>query len=233
MKNRLSKILAACGVASRRGAETLIFDGDVRVNGHICTTPQTMVEVGKDKIQVKGKTVRPPQSKVAYMLNKPKGYICSNKRLKESEKLVIDLFPKETRRLFTVGRLDKETSGLLVVTNDGQLAQELIHPSKQIPKEYIVKTTQPIEDEHVISIRKGKRIEGKFLKPLKALIVNRFTVKVIVAEGKKHEVRQFVEKTGLKITSLKRTRIGSLLMDKLPLGCFRQLTSKDLQKMLK
>ena len=233
MKNRLSKVIASCGVASRRKAEELIFDGAVTVNGEVCIVPQTMVETGKDRILVNGKALRNPQSKIVYMLNKPTGYICSNSRMKEEEKLVVDLFPKERRRLFTVGRLDKETSGLLIVTNNGQLAQEIIHPSKKIQKEYIAKTKQSIDTQHLEKMRKGCMVEGKFLRPIKVVLTNRYTARIIVAEGKKHEVRLFVEKAGLQISSLKRTRIGSLMLGKLPTGCSRPLTSKELQLMLK
>src|SRR5262245_57071653 len=148
-QNRLSKTLAAAGVASRRAAETLIFDGKVTVNGAVALLPQTMVDASKDKICVNGKPISKPQEFVYYMLHKPAGYDCSNRRIGRT-KLVIDLFSDSPHRLFTVGRLDKDTEGLLLVTNDGHFANNVIHPSNGISKEYLVKTDQEVTHEHLI-----------------------------------------------------------------------------------
>jgi 23S rRNA pseudouridine2605 synthase len=230
--NRLSKILASAGVASRRACETLIFDGRVQVNGETTLLPQTMVDPSKDKITVDGKPIGAQEEKVYYMLNKPAGYICSNKRL-ENTKLVIDLFPGTEYRLFTVGRLDKDTEGLILVTNDGHFANDIIHPSKEISKEYLAKTDQDISHEHLTAIASGTLVEGTYIKPLKVEKVRRGTVKVTVAEGKKHEVRYLLEAAGLQIFSLTRIRIGSLVLGTLPLGSWRELTEKEKQSVLK
>ena len=151
MKNRLSKVLASCGVASRRKAEELIFDGNVSVNGSVCIVPQTQVDLDHDDIRVFGNRLENIEKKVYYLLHKPRGYICSSKKV-GSKKIVLDLFDGLPYRLFTVGRLDRETSGLLVVTNDGHFANQLIHPSNEIPKEYLVKTQQEITHEHLQAI---------------------------------------------------------------------------------
>ncbi|MBM3198304.1 MAG: rRNA pseudouridine synthase, partial [Chlamydiae bacterium] len=127
-KKRLSKVLAAAGVASRRAAEELIFAGKVTVNGSIVTTPQTLVSPKEDAICCEGKKVGYEEAKLYFLLNKPKGYICSNARV-GTKKIVRDLFAKIPQRLFTVGRLDRETTGLLIVTNDGHFANKVIHPS--------------------------------------------------------------------------------------------------------
>src|SRR5271169_5561850 len=126
---RLSKALAAAGVASRRACEELIFKGKVTVNGEIVIVPQTLVSWEKDEISVDGVPLKTEQGKVYFILNKPKGYICSSARI-GSKKLVVDIFQNLPYRLFTVGRLDRDTTGLLIITNDGHFANQVIHPSK-------------------------------------------------------------------------------------------------------
>lgn len=230
--NRLSKILAGAGVASRRKCEDLIFEGKVTVNGEIVLKPQTLVSLEKDKILIDGEPVKKSEQKIYYVLNKPKGYICSNKRL-DGKKLVIDLFKDHPERLFTVGRLDRDTTGLLIVTNDGHFAQDVIHPSKGLVKEYLVKTTAEITPEHLAIIMKGALIEECWIKPVKVTKVRKGTLKVIVREGKKREVRYLVQKAGLDIISLARIRIGSLLLGDLPIGDWRPLTDKEKSSLLK
>ena len=164
---RLSKALAAAGVASRRACEELIFDGKVTVNGQIALTPQTLVSWETTKSASMKFPSPKEQERVYFILNKPKGYICTNARL-GSKKLVIDLFQDFPYRLFTVGRLDRDTTGLLLVTNDGHFANQVIHPSKGLTKEYLVKATQEITHDHLTSIAKGGIIEGTRVKPAPA-----------------------------------------------------------------
>jgi len=224
-KNRLSKVLASAGVASRRGAEELIFDGKVTVNGEIVLKPETHVSLEEDDVRVDDQRIKSSQDKVYYILNKPSGFICSNKPM-ERKKIVVDLFPPDTR-LFTVGRLDRDTTGLLLVTNDGYFAQEVIHPRSNIEKEYLVKTTQEIGPEHLKAIMKGGFVEGAFVKPVAVRKVRRGTLKIIVKEGKKREVRVLVQKSGLSIVSLCRIRIGGLSLGKLPEGAYRELEENE------
>lgn len=223
---RLSKTLAAAGVASRRACEELIFAGKVTVNGKAVLKPQTLVSWENDEIAVSGTVIAKSQEKVYYLLNKPKGYICSNVRIGR-KKLVIDLFQDLPYRLFTVGRLDRDTTGLLVVTNDGHFAQDVIHPSKGLSKEYLVKTTQEISSDHLTLISKGGVIEGVWVKPKRVTKVRRGTLKVVVSEGKKREVRLLVQKAGLDILSLHRIRIGGLTLGNLPEGSWRPLSEAE------
>ncbi|MFI5333979.1 MAG: pseudouridine synthase [Chlamydiales bacterium] len=225
-KKRLSKALAAAGIASRRASEQLIFDGNVTVNGKIVLVPQTMVSWENDQIQVNGKLVSGEEKKVYYMLNKPTGYICSNKPV-GTKKLVIDLFEPLPERLFSIGRLDRDTTGLLLMTNDGHFAQKVIHPSAHIQKEYLVKVHEEISHEHLVTISRGTEVEETWVKPVRVTKVRRGTVKVVVMEGKKREVRYLVEKAGLTILSLERVRIGGLILGPLPLGSFRPLTDRE------
>lgn len=224
-KNRLSKILAAAGVAARRTCEEIIFDGRVTVNGEICKIPQTMVGP-KDNIKVDGEPIKQAEGKVYYLLNKPSGYLCTNAKHKDA-KIVLDLFEGVKERLFTVGRLDKETSGLLLVTNDGHFANEVIHPSRNIQKEYLVKTDQEVSDEHLKAIAGGTLVEGTFVKPVKVTKVRRGTLKIVITEGKKREVRHLMEAAGLMVQELTRIRLGGLILGHLPPGSWRPLTERE------
>ena len=224
--NRLSKILSRAGVASRRGAETLIFSGKVRVNEQVVTLPQTIVDPEKDQIQVDSQLLLIDTKRVYYMLNKPRGLICSNQPMSR-KKLVIDLFAKEGRRLFTIGRLDRDTTGLLLVTNDGHFAQNVIHPSKNIAREYLVKTEQELTHEHLVALSKGTLIEKVWVRPSKVTKVRKGTVKIVVKEGKKREVRLLVQNAGLTLVSLTRIRIGGLKLGALKEGEWRPLSEKD------
>jgi len=228
---RLSKALAAAGVASRRACEELIFDGKVTVNGKLILTPQTLVSLEKDHIAVDGQPIKKAQEKVYFILNKPKGYICSSARV-NSKKIINDLFAHLPYRLFTVGRLDRDTTGLLIVTNDGHFAQEVIHPSRGVTKEYLVKTAHEITHDHLTRISKGCLVEGVWVTPSKVSKVRRGTLKVCVQEGKKREVRLLVQGAGLEIVSLHRIRIGTLVLGDLEVGEFRPLTEAEREELL-
>ncbi len=227
VKQRLSKVLAGAGVASRRACEELIFDGLVKVNGQIVKIPQTLVDFEEDNIAVRDQSINQAEEKVYYILNKPAGYVCSSRSSSGQTKLVLDLFEGEGHRLFTVGRLDKDTEGLLLVTNDGHFANRVIHPSGNINKEYLVKTDQEVSHDHLIAIAHGTLVEGSFVKPVRVEKVRRGTIKVVISEGKKREVRMLLDAAGLKTISLARIRLGGLHLGPLPLGSWRALTEKE------
>lgn len=232
MKNRLSKILAASGVASRRKAEELIFQGRCSVNGVVVLVPQTMVDNDKDEIIVDGERIKKEERKVYYLLNKPVGFLCSNRRISKHTHLVIDLFNDLPFRFFTVGRLDKDTSGLLLVTNDGHFANSIIHPSMDVTKEYLAKTKEEIEDEHLKLLSKGTWVEGVFIRPRKVEKVRRGSVKITVAEGKKHEVRLLLRAAGLDVRELCRIRLGPFTLGHLQPGERRSLTSSEIKQFI-
>jgi 23S rRNA pseudouridine2605 synthase len=223
---RLSKALAAAGIASRRACEELIFAGRVSVNGTVVLVPQTPVDWETDAITVDGKLLTQEESKVCYLLNKPKGYICSSKKTSNT-KIVLDLFEEVDQRLFTVGRLDQDTEGLLIVTNDGQFANRVIHPSSNIHKEYLVKADKELTFEHLAAITNGTQVEGTFVRPVKVTKVRRGTLKIIISEGKKREVRSLLAAAGLETLELTRIRIGSLPLGDLAVGQWRAMTEKD------
>lgn len=243
---RLAKVLAAAGVASRRTSEELIFQGKVTVNGSVCTSPQTKVDISKDSIYVNGNRISkklPP--KLYFAVNKPKGYICS---CGEESKSVVSLFndylkgwnkiqpglPKP--RLFTVGRLDVATAGLIIVTNDGEFAQKLAHPSSNVTKEYVVTIDGAVHKKHLIAISEGTKIDGvmcipDLVEPLAAQSDTRKTrLRIVVHEGRNHEVRELVQNAGLQVYALKRVRIGRFrLPADLGIGKFVELKQADIK----
>lgn len=243
---RLSKVLAASGVASRRSCEELIFEGKVTVNGSVCNTPQTRVDPAKDVIYVNGNRLPKRQPRKVYLaLNKPKGYICSSGE--NESKSVINIFDDylknwdkkhpgvPTPRLFTVGRLDVATTGLIIVTNDGDFAQKLSHPSSNLSKEYIATVDGSVHKRHLIAISEGTTIEGVHCVPdIVELLprqpdMQRARLRVVVHDGRKHEVRELVKNAGLEIHSLKRVRIGGFrLPPDLGLGKYIELNPTNL-----
>jgi 23S rRNA pseudouridine2605 synthase len=223
---RLNKALASAGIGSRRHCDEVIFSGRVEVNGERCIEPGRQVDLSKDRVVVDGSRIRHEEQKVYYILNKPKGYICSQKRLDEKDRLVNDLLPRG-QRLFTIGRLDKETTGLILVTNDGDFAQQVIHPSKGVLKSYVAELGQPMTAEDLEVMRKGVYIDRQRIQPVKVAKIGSHRVKVCLSEGKKHEVRLLLLKAGLKVRELKRVGIGHLHLGPLPAGAFRPMTRKD------
>jgi 23S rRNA pseudouridine2605 synthase len=228
MKNRLSKVLAAAGIASRRACEKLICARKVRVNRDVITLPQYLVDPAVDQIVVEGKQLQPIEKKVYFLLNKPQGYLCTNMEKPGGAKRVLDLFAHLPVRLFTAGRLDQDTTGLIVVTNDGAFANRLVHPSFENSKEYLAKVDQEITWEHLQALSAGVLIEKTFIKPLNVKKIRRGTVKIVVAEGKKHEVRSLLACAGLTIRSLARLRIGPLVLGNLLPGQYRELTTQEI-----
>ncbi|XP_057789487.1 putative ribosomal large subunit pseudouridine synthase SVR1, chloroplastic isoform X2 [Salvia miltiorrhiza] len=222
---RLAKVLAAAGVASRRSCEELIFQGKVTVNGSVCNTPQTRVDPAQDIIYVNGSRLAkklPP--KVYLALNKPKGYICSagEKETKSALSLFDDFMKTWNKRnpgtpkprLFTVGRLDVNTTGLIIVTNDGEFANKVSHPSSNLSKEYIATISGAVSKRQLLAIGEGTVVEGVHCIPdLVELLprqpdISRARIRIVVHEGRNHEVRELVKNAGLQIHSLKRVRIG-------------------------
>lgn len=226
MKIRLNKALTS--MVSRRKAEQLIEEGRVTVNGAIAIQPAPLVDLAIDIICVDGKNVRPAEKKVYFLLHKPVGYLCTAQE--GPAKRVIDLFAHLPYRLFTVGRLDRETSGLILVTNDGAFSQHLIHPSSEYHKEYIAKVSQEVTDVHLKSLSQGAVVQGTPVRPILVSKVRRGTLKIVIAEGKKHEVRELVETAGLTLLELKRVRIGPLNLGPLPEGSWRALSDKELEQ---
>ncbi|AAD19002.1 pseudouridine synthase [Chlamydia pneumoniae] len=230
-KVRLNKFLASAGVASRRKCDEIIFSGSVTVNGRVAEGPFVLVDP-EDKVQVGGTSVHLTK-KVYFMVHKAIGYLCSSEKKFPGTKLVIDLFAHLPYRVFTVGRLDKETSGLILVTNDGEFANKIIHPSSGITKEYLLKVSRDVSAKDLGKLMEGTFIDGKHVRPVSVTKIRRGTVKIVVSEGKKHEIRLFADAAGFPILELKRIRIGSLVLGGLRYGEYRELTDAELGTYMK
>ena len=248
-KIRLNKFLAHSGIASRRKVEDIIISESVRVNGKITILPQTLIDPDVDTVKVNDKVVK-EEKKYYFILNKPKGFICSNQinpnssskntkkphknkkssTKKSKEHLVIDLFKDYGVRLFTVGRLDKDTTGLLIVTNDGDFANKVIHPSSNLEKEYFVKVKENLLAIHLKKIKKGTFVENKFVKPKKVIKTTRKTMRIMVTEGKKREIKIFIQKANLTLFELQRVRIGNLKLENIPFGYYKRASLEEVSK---
>ncbi|ANH78660.1 pseudouridine synthase [Candidatus Chlamydia sanziniae] len=225
-KVRLNKFLASAGIASRRKCDEIIFSGRVTVNGCVAEGPFILIDERQDKVKVGNEYIH-SMKKVYFMVHKPLGYLCSSEKKFPGTKLVIDLFAHLPYRVFTIGRLDKETSGLILVTNDGEFANKVIHPSYGLTKEYLLKVNREITAKDLENIMKGTRIDGKHIRPILVTKIRRGTLKIIVNEGKKHEIRLLADTAGLPILELKRIRIGSLVLGGLRYGEYRELTDAE------
>jgi len=228
-EQRLQKILASAGVASRRKCEELILSGVVRVNGQVADKLPAFADVEQDRITVSGRRIRPGR-KVYYLLNKPKGVICTSSDPRGRKK-AIDLIPGR-ERLVTVGRLDVDSTGLLILTNDTELANRLTHPRYQVPKTYIAKVKGRIEADAVEKLRKGVRLAEGGTGRAAVRVLKRGSresvIEMTIRRGLNRQVRRMLAKVGFPVKSLKRTRIGRLGVRGLGAGRFRLLTSAEL-----
>jgi 23S rRNA pseudouridine2605 synthase len=219
-KIRLQKYLSGAGVCSRRKGEEYIKAGRIKVNGEVSTQPGVQVDPEKDRVEVDGRVVRNNQQMVYIVLNKPAGYITS--RSHGDRKIVFDLINIK-ERLNPVGRLDKCSTGLLLLTNDGELHNRLIHPSFDHEKEYEVEALKPVSDKTLEILRRGVVIENKKTRPAKIARTAESSFKIILKEGRKRQIRRMVEKVDNQVVRLHRIRISTLLIGKLKMGQWRHL----------
>jgi len=240
MKERIQKILSARGTCSRRKAEEYIKHGLVKVNGRIAELGNK-TDPDKDMIEVDGKVIEDRKEMLYYVMNKPIGIESTNKRktnekqTSESKtKSVRDLLPPKFQgKIYPVGRLDKETSGLLLFTNDGVLAYRLTHPKFYHEKEYEVTVDKPIPDGSLRKLKDGIKILGKKTKPtvIKKLSGRKFTI--ALTEGMNRQIRRMCQKVGYPVKKLRRIRIVTLTDNDLEEGCIRKLTDKERCELLK
>ena len=225
---RLQKVLAGAGVDSRRKCEELILEGVVRVNGKVIDKLPAFVDPEKDKITVSGRRIRQAQ-KVYFLLNKPKGVICTNSD-PQGRKRAIDLVDTE-QRIFCVGRLDADTSGLIILTNDSELANRLTHPRFEVAKTYVVTVKGQAESEAVQKLKKGVWLaEGRTSRTAVKVLKRSHkesTIEIIIRQGLNRQVRRMMAKVGLSVKSLKRTRISKLTGRGLGVGSYRALSTAE------
>jgi 23S rRNA pseudouridine2605 synthase len=233
-EQRLQKVLAAAGIDSRRKCEELILSGQVRVNRKVIDELPAFVDPEKDIITVYGKKIRTAQ-KVYYLLNKPKGVICTNSD-PQSRKKAIDLV-RTSERIFCVGRLDADTTGLIILTNDSELTNRLTHPRYGITKTYVVRINGEIAGEQVEKLKKGVWLaEGKTGRASVKILKRRHNeslIEITIRQGLNRQVRRMLANLGLPVKSLTRTCFGKLTIRGLSVGKFRTLTSSEVAHLKK
>jgi len=227
----LQKYLAMCGVASRRKAEELISGGHVKVDGFVVNVQGVSVDPN-NRVEVDGKLVKMEEKMTYIMLNKPAGYVSTAKD-QFDRPTVLDLVKGVKERVYPVGRLDYETEGLLLLTNDGELANRLSHPSHNVDKEYLVVVKGPFSQDIGEIFTKGIMIDGKKTKPAKIEHVetlnHKTTIRVTLSEGRNRQIRRTLEDVNRTIVSLKRVSVGDLKLGEMKVGKWRELNSKEIQ----
>ncbi|RJP57307.1 MAG: rRNA pseudouridine synthase [Deltaproteobacteria bacterium] len=235
MKERLQKIIAKAGIASRRQAENLIRDGMVRVNGIVVTELGSKADPAEDSIEVNGKPITNLEPKVYIVLNKPKGYVTT---LKDPQKrpIVTDLLKDIKSRVFPVGRLDYNTEGLLLFTNDGDVTQRLIHPRNKVLKTYLVEMHGMLTSGEINKLESGIELDDGVTAPAKLKFIKKIKDKswweISIHEGKKRQIKRMFEGIGHSIYQLRRIRFGPLELRELAPGKYRFLTDQEIRELV-
>ncbi len=233
---RINKFLAQCGLGSRRKVEELITGGKITVNGQVISDLGRDIDVDNDIVEYHGQELTPASEFTYLMLNKPRGYI-TTLRDEKGRFTVMDLLPEKYLRagVFPVGRLDKDTEGLLLLTNDGDFARKLSHPSSHLEKKYFVEIDRPLQDPDRKKIEKGIFLHQLKLKTLPARIQvihkSGRLINMTIREGKKRQIRYSLKKFGYRVINLKRISYGSLELGALHRGETRQLKSHEVKKL--
>lgn len=233
-KIRLQKYMAECGVASRRKSEELIARGKVKVNGHPASIGDK-IDPKKDLVTVDGKKISKEEALVYYALNKPRGYITTVSD--EYGRKTVMQFVKSDSRIYPVGRLDKESEGLLIMTNDGYLANLLTHPKHDFAKVYRVTVRPSVTDEILYKLRNGVEIDGRMTAPCEISVIteeeDRTVLKFVLHEGRNRQIRKMCEAVGLEVARLKRTAIGPIKLGMLKTGKYRALNENEIKKLIR
>ncbi|WP_081892486.1 pseudouridine synthase [Verrucomicrobium sp. BvORR106] len=226
---RLNRHLSSCGLGSRRGCEQLIRDGRVILNGKICTNLSTTV-TDSDDVVVDGNKVRPHKG-VVIVLHKPRGLVCSRRDERDRD-TIYNLLPEKFHTLHHVGRLDKESEGLLLMTNRGEVSQRLLHPSQGVEKEYEVITETRFDPEHLTRLTKGFHTEDGYAKAERAWMIGDYKIGMVLKQGLKRQIRMMLYFLGYEVKRLIRVRIGNLAIKGILEGNWKELSDKDVDKML-
>jgi len=233
---RLNKYLSKCGIASRRGADRLIEQGRIAINGKKVTDLGVLLEENRDEVQVDGKLVTLPPEPVYVMLNKPKGYVTSL-RDEYGRKTVTELIKNVGQRIYPVGRLDLDTEGVLLLTDDGELAFRLTHPKYQIKKIYSVTVKGEFPPELVARFEEGIKLEDGYVATAKGKLQSsqsKFsTLTLELTEGRKREVRRMCRLLGFPVQHLRRTKFCSVSCEGMKIGSWRFLNRKEIEKLKK
>ncbi len=225
---RINKFISETGICSRRNADNLIDEKRVKINGKIVNEKGVFVDIEKDVVEIDNKKISINKNKRYIMLNKPKGYITTVKE-QFNRPCVMDLI-ENNLRLYPVGRLDMDTSGLLILTNDGDFANKITHPKNHIRKTYEVETNNNISDKDIENLEKGVDIGGYITKPSIIKRLGKNKINIVISEGKNRQVRKMLEAVNNKVVNLKRTKIGNLSLGNLKIGSYRDINKEELNK---
>ncbi len=232
MEERLQKILSRAGITSRRKAEEYILAGRVAVNGRVIRELGTKADIERDHIKVDGKLVRMPQRQVYIVLNKPRGYVTTMFD-PEGRRKVTDLLRGVRERAYPVGRLDYQSEGLLLLTNDGDFANLLMSASSAIPKTYWVKVSGQLQEADLEKLRRGIRLDGVRTAPAKIHLLRAAPspwYEVEIIEGRQNQIRRMFARVGHVVEKLKRVKVGFLELGDLPVGEFRYLQPHEVER---
>lgn len=236
MLERLQKIISQAGIASRRKAEELILQGRVEVNGKVVRTLGAKADPEKDHIKLNGRLIQPGQYKVYLMLNKPKGYVTTLKD-PQGRPTVIELLRGVHQRVYPIGRLDFDAEGLLLFTNDGELAEHLMHPRYETPRTYLVKVKGVLEDQEIQRLEAGVSLMDGMTAPCRIKKVRKTAenswIELSIHEGRKRQIKRMLEHVGHPVLKLKRIRFAGLELLGLEVGEYRYLTGKEIQQLKK
>lgn len=225
---RVNKYIAESGFCSRRQADELIKEKRVTINGQVCQLGST-VKPG-DVVAIDGKPIKTKEKKVYIALNKPVGIECTtDRRVKEN---IVD-FVGHPQRIFPIGRLDKDSEGLILLTNDGDIVNKILRSENNHEKEYIVTVNKPIDDEFIKAMSSGVEILGRKTKPCKVYKLDKNTFRIILTQGMNRQIRRMCQALGYRVLKLKRTRIMNINLGLLKVGHWRNLTKKELDTLMK
>ena len=235
-KERLQKLISAAGICSRRKAEELILLGQVTVNGVVVNNLGAKADPTTDVIAVEGRSLEIQTEKLYFLLNKPRGYITSTED-PQGRPTVMDLMKGVKERIYPVGRLDYASEGLILFTNDGEMANKIMHPSSQVHRTYAVKVKGTITDEQIKTLRKGMQLSDGFVKPLRVnrgdKLENKEWVEIQITEGKNLEIRRLFALLDLEVDRLRRIGIGNLSVDLVAGGKYIRLNKWQVEEVLK
>jgi pseudouridine synthase len=225
---RLNKFLASCGVGSRRACDALVQEGHVEINGKPCLNPAQRVEPS-DFVRVDGKRVQAKQTSTV-LFYKPRGYVCSRED-ELGRETIYTILPPILQHLHHVGRLDRDSEGMLILTNDGDLSQQLMHPSKLVEKEYIVTSNQPVLNEHLDLFIAGVYVEKVRMRAKSVQRLSSRRYRIVLETGLKRQIRQMFLTLGYQVQRLVRVRIGTLELADFPVGAWRPLEAEEIKRL--
>ncbi|WP_297277796.1 pseudouridine synthase [uncultured Brachyspira sp.] len=225
---RLNKYIASINIASRREADKLIQNGHIKINGIVITNPATQVS---ENDNIECDTKQHEENKIYIKLNKPRGYVVSKN--KEEGKPIYNLIKNDFNNIYPVGRLDKDSNGLILFTNDGVFSRKIIGENTNCEKEYYVKVNDDVPDGALKKLEYGISLDGQKLKPAKVKRINKNSFYIILTEGKNRQIRRMCQKIGFEVIVLKRLRIADILLNDLKEGDFQYLTKDEIYSILK